>query len=118
MNRARARAIALARRKPDPLPWLPWLLLLSLLIAGTAFAQTAPGAGTPLASPTAPLPGQTAPSGPAVADTPGGTTRNGVATPLANRDPGMVKPVSAPPTDKVVIAPPGAPGGNPAVVPK
>ena len=121
MSRARARVIAQARRRPDPLPWLPWLLLLSLLIAGSALAQTSasPGAGLPLAPPTQPLPGQlTAPSGQAAPDTPGGSTRNGVATPAPNPDPGINKGAPVPATSKSVIAPPGTPGGNPNVVPK
>ena len=125
MNRARAKAIALARRRPDPLPWLPWLLLATLLVAASAFAQspqtgqsTAPGAGTPLQSPTAPMPGQSTAPGPAQPDTPGGNTRNGVASPVPNRDPGIVQAVPTPATGMPVIRPPGTPGGNPNVVPK
>lgn len=116
MSRARAKAIAIARRRPDPMPWLPWfLLLLGLLATTAAFAQTpaapqtgpstTPGAGTTLATPRAP-------------DTPGGTTQNGVAVPVPNRDPGMARTVPAPATSMPVIPPPGSPGGNPNVVPK
>jgi hypothetical protein len=113
----RARAIALRRRQPPW--WLPWLVLASLLVAGTAFGQTKQQDGQSANPPASPPPAGTLP--PASmgrgSDTPGGSATNGVIQPPAV-DPGMAKPT--PPTDTMstpVIRPPGQSGGRP-VVPK
>ena len=116
----RARAIALARRKPDPFAWLPWLMLLSLLLAGAAVAQPAPQSSTPLLPPNATQPDVTPVPRADHPDTPDGTTKDGVAVPRANPDPGIVAPTPTPgpATGGTVIPPPGTPGGNPQIIPK
>jgi hypothetical protein len=114
MKQSRARALALRRRR-DPMPWLPWLVLASLLVAGTAFGQTSANPPTGPQSQSRTPPPSSAGRG---TDTPGGSATNGVITPPAMTDPGMAKP--APRTGTMpVVPPPGHAGSNaPAVVPK
>lgn len=111
--KARARAIALRRRK-DPNPsWLPWLVLLIALIASlaTAHAQTV--------APARPAPDSSGPQMAVPERTPEPSRDHGVARPPQNVDPGIHVP--APSSERgamPVIPPPGTPGGNQEVIPK
>lgn len=133
--RSRARVLAL-RRRPDPMPWLVLWLLLGLLgaaVASTARAQQQVPPRVPGQSQALPPPATSAPTLPPGSgndpatpapmpqvrpDTPGGSTRNGVAVPRPNQDPGIVAPTPSAPSDMPVIRPPGSPGGNPTVIPR
>lgn len=119
MSRERVRVIA-RRRRRDPGPWLPWVLL-ALGLAACAGLEAAQAQDTGL--PKLP-PGSTAPATP-----PGGGSlppagaipgqQPSVIHPPTSTDSKMTKP---PPNPKAypmpVIPPPGTPGGNPQVVPK
>ncbi len=106
-----ARAIAMRRRR-EPSPWLPWLVLATLLAAiGSASAQpsSSPSANQPAP---APLPPGAKP------DVPGGRSTNGVVHPPPTAgDSGMHLPAPAvtTPGHSGVITPPGPQSG---VVPK
>ena len=117
----RARAIAIAeRRRPEPSPWLFWLVLACLVLAGVAaHGQTARGqtagsqtAGGQTARPNAPVPTTPVPAGPG-----GGVS--GVLRPTTPVDPGIHAPSPAASAFPMpVVKPPGTPGGNQLVVPK
>ncbi len=111
MPRPPSRAVAIARRRrPDPAPWLPWLLLLLALLVG---AETAQGQTlAPLVPPGAKIV-QPAPVGPLPVEQP---NIPGATKPRANPDPGIV---AAPPSiggTMSVIPPPGMQGGNQPVI--
>ena len=124
-------AAVLGRRQEQAVPgWFLWswivavAMTLLMLTAPGVRAQTAvpppataaptlpPGSGSDSAAP-APQPN----SRPNSADTPGGSTRNGVAVP-PNQDPGIVAPTPQAGSGMPVIRPPGAPGTDTTVVPK
>lgn len=105
----RARAITIAlRRRPEPSPWLAWVVLAFLLLAGlSAHGQTVGGGAT--IQPNAPVPTVPAPDG----------NSNGVLRPAVPMDPGIH---AASPSTSVfpmpVVKPPGTPGGDTTVMPK
>lgn len=114
MSRPRSHAVAITRRRRrDPAPWLPWLLLLLALLVGAETAQgQAPGPLIPPGANTA----QTAPVGPLPVERP---DIPGATKPRANPDPGIM---AAPPSTGGTVSaipPPGMQGGNqPVTVPK
>ena len=118
----RARAIAVPGQS-ESMPWLAWLLLLSLALAfatlGGAQAATtqAPAMGTDRQAEGTPDQGNGTIK-PHVPDIAKGSTP-GVLKPKTNPDPGMTVATPNPeafPTP--VIPPPGTAGNNPQVVPK
>jgi hypothetical protein len=120
-NRARTLAIA-RRRRRDPGPRLPWLVLALGLAAcaglQTGHAQTGPAAQPPPSTDRANPPAEAQrPVQPPPTGT--GSQETGVIRPPAGVDPGMTKPAPNPQAFPMpVVPPPGTPGGNPQVVPK
>ena len=111
MPRPRSRAVAIARRRRrDPVPWLPWLILLLALLVGV---QTAEGqTPVPLVPPGANVV-QSAPVGPLSVDQPNipGATKS-----RANPDPGVMAASPSIGGTMSVIPPPGMEGGNQPVI--
>lgn len=111
--RPRARALALRRQK-QPMPYLPWLVLLSILLAGLTAARAQ--------GPVKPAPDSSGPQMAVPATPPAGSASgHGIAVPPHNVDPGIHLPTpqaGAATSGRGVIAPPGTPGGDPTVVPK
>ncbi len=109
MPRPRSSAIA-RRRRPDPGPWLPWLLLLLALLVG---AESAQGQTlVPLTLPRAKIV-QPAAIGSLLVEQP---DIPGAVTSRVNPDPGIV---AAPPGiggTMSIIPPPGMQGGNQPVI--
>lgn len=119
-TRSRARA-AVLRRGRDNLPWLPWFVLLGLLLAGFAFQAAAQTMGTK------PNPDSSGPQlavphegrGDGTPDDAPGSDRGLVRPPRAV-DPGIHTAPPAPGSAGTmpVIPPPGTPGGNQQVQPR
>jgi len=111
-----ARAIAVQRRRPEPIPWWVWALLAAGLLATAptwAQAPVVPEQVEPRQAPATP-PGSgtdqdlTTPRSP--------TPDGGVVTPPAVGGTPVIRPPAV--GTMPVIRPPGSPGGDPTVVPK
>jgi len=114
----RARAIAIARRRQPPslLPWLIFALLLATAVAAHAQGQATDGRTAP---PDIVQPGADSTGQPGTAGASPAHGANGIVTPPASVDPAM--PIAKPSLDGFptpTARPPGAPGGDPTIVPK